>query len=108
MLWVGLRMSSVPKPGWSSGCLCQIQLPSLSRSGLKVPGGVVVWWLRPILVFSLSLTASGWVGGATAYLGGATAYLVGVLDEIKVISAQLGLGFGLSLPTVYHTDNGRG
>ena len=25
--------------------------------GLKVPGGVVVWWwLRPILVFSLSLS----------------------------------------------------
>ena len=35
----------------------KFQLPSLSRSGLKVPGGVVVWWwLRPILVFSLSLS----------------------------------------------------
>ena len=41
------------------------QLSSWSRSGLKVPGGVVgwggvqcsgVWWLRPILVFSLSLS----------------------------------------------------
>ena len=37
------------------------------------------------------------MGGATAYLGGATAYLAGVLDGIKAISAQLGLGFGLSL-----------
>ena len=43
------------------------------------------------------LTVSGWVGGATAYLGGATAYRAGVLDGIKAISAQLGLGFGLSL-----------
>ena len=43
------------------------------------------------------LTASGWVGGATAYLGSSTAYLVGVLDGIKAISAQLGLGAGLSL-----------
>ena len=41
----------------------KFQLPSLSKSGLKVPGGVVVgWcgggvvWLRPILVFSLSLS----------------------------------------------------
>jgi len=41
----------------------EFQLPSLSKSGLKVPGGVVVgwWWggvvwLRPILVFSLSLS----------------------------------------------------
>ena len=25
-------------------------LPSLSKSGLKVPGGVVVGWLRPILM----------------------------------------------------------
>ena len=47
----------------------KFQLSSWSRSGLKVPGGVVgcsgvgcsgvwcsgVWWLRPILVFSLSL-----------------------------------------------------
>ena len=43
------------------------------------------------------LTVSEWVGGATAYLGGATAYLAGVLDGIKTISAQLGLGFGLNL-----------
>ena len=43
------------------------------------------------------LTASGLVGGATAYLGGATAYLAGVLDGIKAISTQLGLGFGLSM-----------
>ena len=43
------------------------------------------------------LTASGWVGGANAYLDGATAYRAGVLDGIKAISAQLGLGFGLSL-----------
>ena len=37
----------------------KFQLPSLSKSGLKVPGGVVVvvvGWLRPILVFSLSLS----------------------------------------------------
>ena len=41
----------------------KFQLPSVSKSGLKVPGGVVVgWWggvvgwLRPILVFSLSLS----------------------------------------------------
>ena len=39
----------------------KFQLPSLSKRGLKVPGGVVVgwggvWWLRPILVFSLSLS----------------------------------------------------
>ena len=41
----------------------KFQLPSLSKSGLTVPGGVVVWWwgggvvwLRPILVFSLSLS----------------------------------------------------
>ena len=34
----------------------KFQLPSLSKSGLKVPGGVVVVWLRPILVFSLSLS----------------------------------------------------
>ena len=47
-----MRMSFIPKPGWSS----------LSRSDLKVPGGGVVgWggggvvWLRPNLVFSLSL-----------------------------------------------------
>ena len=33
---------------------------------------------------------SGWVGGATVYLAG-------VLDGVKAISAQLGLGFGLSL-----------
>ena len=33
----------------------KFQLPSLSKSGLKVPGGGVVW-LRPILVFSLSLS----------------------------------------------------
>ena len=41
----------------------KFQLSSWSRSGLKVPGGVVYcsgvgWggvWLRPILVFSLSL-----------------------------------------------------
>ena len=32
----------------------QFQLPSLSRSGLKVPGGVV--GLSPILVFSLILS----------------------------------------------------
>ena len=40
------------------------QSPSFSRCGLKVPGGVVgcsvvgcgVVWLRPILVFSLSLS----------------------------------------------------
>ena len=51
----GLRMSSVPKSGWSSECLCKFQLPSLSRSGsrsgLKVPGGVVGWGvvgLRPM------------------------------------------------------------
>ena len=36
-----MRMSSVPKTGWSSECMYQIQLPSLSRSGVKVPGGVV-------------------------------------------------------------------
>ena len=30
-------------------------------------------------------------------MGGATAYLAGVLDGIKAISVQLGLGFGLSL-----------
>ena len=43
----------------------KFQLSSWSRSGLKVPGGVVgcsvvrwggVWWFRPILVFSLSLS----------------------------------------------------
>ena len=37
----------------------KFQLPSLSRSGLKVPGGVVGCsgvWLRSILVFSLSLS----------------------------------------------------
>ena len=40
----------------------KFQLPSLSKSGLKVPGGVVVGWgggvvgLRSILVFSLSLS----------------------------------------------------
>ena len=43
----------------------KFQLSSWSRSGLKVPGGVVgwggvlcsgVWWLRPILVFTLSLS----------------------------------------------------
>ena len=40
----------------------KFQLPSLSRSGIKVPGGVVVGWgggvvgLRSILVFSLSLS----------------------------------------------------
>ena len=43
----------------------KFQLSSWSRSGLKVPGGVVGWgvvgcgvvgWLRPILVFSLSLS----------------------------------------------------
>ena len=42
----------------------KFQLASLSRSGIKVPGGVVVgWgggvvvgWLRSILVFSLSLS----------------------------------------------------
>ena len=39
----------------------KFQLPSLSRSGIKVPGGVVGWWgggvgLRSILVFSLSLS----------------------------------------------------
>ena len=38
----------------------EFQLPSLSKSGQKVPGGVVVVvvvvWLRPILVFSLSLS----------------------------------------------------
>ena len=42
----------------------KFQLSSWSRSGLKVPGGGVGWgvvggsgvgWLRPILVFSLSL-----------------------------------------------------
>ena len=32
----------------------KFQLPSLSKSGLKVPGGVV-GWLRPILVFSFNL-----------------------------------------------------
>ena len=37
---------------------------------------------------------SGWVGGATAYLAGA-------LDGIKAISAQLGLGFGLSLANFF-------
>ena len=41
--------------------------------------------------------APGRVGGAIAYLGGATAYLAGVLDGIKAISAQLGLGSGMSL-----------
>ena len=40
----------------------KFQLSSLLKSGLKVPGGVVGWgggvvgWLRPILVFSLSLS----------------------------------------------------
>ena len=55
------------------------------------------------------LTASGWVGGATAYLGCATAYLAGVLDGIKVISAQLGLGFGMSLAISpkYHSGGER-
>ena len=38
-----MRMSFVPKTGWSSECMYQIQLPSLSRSGVKVPGGVVGW-----------------------------------------------------------------
>ena len=43
------------------GSVCaKFQLPSLSRSGLEVPGGGVwcgvVVWLRPILVFSLSLS----------------------------------------------------
>ena len=37
----------------------KFQLYSWSRSGLKVPAGMVgcsgVWWLRPILVFSFSL-----------------------------------------------------
>ena len=38
------------------------------------------------------LTASGWVGGATAYLGGATAYLVGWLEtDNRAISVQLDL-----------------
>ena len=47
--------------GLVSDC-AKFRLPSLSKSGLKVPGGVVVgWggvvgWLRPILVFSLSLS----------------------------------------------------
>ena len=51
--------------GLTSGC-AKFQLLSLSKSGLKVPGGGVVWWggvgwgvvvwLRPILVFSLSLS----------------------------------------------------
>ena len=27
--WVGLRMSSVPKPGWSSECLCRISASQL-------------------------------------------------------------------------------
>ena len=27
--WVWLRMSSVPKPGWSSECLCQISASEL-------------------------------------------------------------------------------
>ena len=51
-----MRMSCVPnKPDWFSECLRKFQPPSLSRSGLKVPGGVVGWGvvgLRPILVFS--------------------------------------------------------
>ena len=54
-----MRMSSVTKPGWPSECLSKSQFPSLSRSGLKVPGGVVGWdvvGLRPISVFSLSLS----------------------------------------------------
>ena len=42
----------------------KFQLPSLSRSGVKDPGGVVGWggvkcsvvWLRPIIVFSLGLS----------------------------------------------------
>ena len=39
----------------------KFQLPSLSKSGLKVPGVVVVvvvvvGWVMPILVFSLSLS----------------------------------------------------
>ena len=37
----------------------KFQIPSLSTSGLKVPGGVVGCsgvWLRPILVFSFSLS----------------------------------------------------
>ena len=41
MWWVGVRMISVPKPVWSSESLAKFQLPCISRSGLKVPGGVV-------------------------------------------------------------------
>ena len=42
MWWVGVRMGSVPKPDRSSEWR-----PSLSRSGLKVPGGVVGWGQGP-------------------------------------------------------------
>ena len=45
----------VNQVGLVSVC-AKYQLSSLSSSGLKVPGGGegwgVVWWLRPILVFS--------------------------------------------------------
>ena len=58
----------VTQVGKVSVC-AKFQLPSLSRSGLKVPGGVVVgwWWgggvwLRPILVFSLSLSQAEQLG----------------------------------------------
>ena len=38
-----MRMSSVLKTGLVSVC-AKFQFPSLSRSGLKVPGGGVGWW----------------------------------------------------------------
>ena len=49
--------------------------------------------LVTIISLGFDLTASGW------------GWRVGVLDEIKDISAQLGLGFGLSLATNKQTDS---
>ena len=32
----------------------EFQFPTMPATGLKVCGGVVWWWLKPILVFSLA------------------------------------------------------
>ena len=39
----------------------KFQLSSWARSGLKAPGGVE-WWLRPILVFGISLSQAEQLG----------------------------------------------
>ena len=49
--WVGLRMSSVPKPGWSSECLCQI---SAFYAGLKVDENFVVVVVERVTTISNS------------------------------------------------------